>query len=132
MNFFADENIAERAVPLLRAFDNRGHTFVYLLEWFAKGTDDLDWLPVVVSWDPRPVILSGDGGILTDPKERPTLRRSGCSFVYFGRTWTNTPWEAYAYRLIRYWPDIRARVEALTRPTIVEVTINGRIHAQAV
>lgn len=132
MTFFLDENMPERATRLLRAFDDHGHSFAYLLEHFPTRTADVVWLPVVGAWSPRPVILSADSRILTTGDERTALRNCGCSFVYFGRGWGNTVWEPYAQRLVRYWPDIHARATALTRPTIIEVTINGRLHAQAV
>src|SRR2546425_28833 len=121
-----DENFVVHANALLRAFDHT-NTFIWLLDRFEKHTADLGWIPVVGTWDPKPIIVSADGEILVQAKERAALRHSGCTLIHLARGWTNTPWDAYAVKLITYWPEVRRRVRELKRPAVIEVTTTGHV-----
>ena len=84
MIFFTDENFPYRANRLLGAFDPDNEVRA-LLDYFHKGTPDVDWLRQIGKWPERPVIVGGDGRILRNDVELAALRECGSTFVYLSR-----------------------------------------------
>jgi hypothetical protein len=124
--FFTDENFIHKAALMLRAFDDR-HEIQPFLEQFERGTPDETWIPQIGARNTKPIIVSGDGRILTNAVQRQLLRESGCIYVHLVPGWTNTPWEMYAYRIVRYWPEVVRRCAAARQQTVLALRINGRI-----
>jgi hypothetical protein len=125
--FFTDENFIHRAALMLRVFDDQ-HEVQPFLEQFARGTPDESWIPLVGGRNPKPIIVSGDGRILTNGVQRQLLRESGCIYVHLLPGWTNTSWETYAYKIIKYWPDVVRRCAAARHQAIFALRLNGRIN----
>ncbi len=130
MIFFSDENFIRQANALLRAFDPRNE-YVALLDRLPRGTSDVDWLREVGAWDPKPVIVCGDGRVLTNRVERAALRATGCVFVHLAPGWTNTAWHPYAVALLKCWPDVLEMVERTKKPAIIDVTVRGKVSRRA-
>lgn len=42
------------------------------------------WIPLMGAMNPRPVIVSGDGRILTNRVERAALKDSQLTYIYLG------------------------------------------------
>jgi hypothetical protein len=122
--FFTDENFAHRANALLQAFDLQNEIRAFL-EYFPKGTPDLVWLPKVGEWTDKPIIVCGDGRILSNPVERAALRRTNSTFIYLASGWTNTPWNLLCLRLIKYWPDVVALAARTTQQAVIELSTRG-------
>ena len=126
MIFFTDENIAEPASDLLRVFD-RGNEIRKFLEHFPRGTPDVDWLTEIKAWSPKPFIVCADGRILKNAVERAALKSSGCTFIYLASGWTNIAWDTYAWKVIRYWPEVRACAQKTEAPAIIELSTSGHV-----
>jgi hypothetical protein len=124
--FFTDENFIHKAAQMLKAFDDR-HEVRPFMDCFARATPDEVWIPQVGAWDPKPVIVGGDGRILTNRVQRQLLRESGCIYVHLASGWTNTPWETYAWKLIKYWPVVLKRTIAARHQTVLVLRTTGVI-----
>jgi hypothetical protein len=118
--FLADENFIRQAARLLEVFDPQNEVR-HLTDCFETGTRDIEWIKAASEWEPRPVILGGDGRILRNKAERAALRTAHLSFVFLSSGWTNLPWSIFAWKIVKAWPDILASVERAGRPTIFEV-----------
>ena len=82
MHFFIDRNVPERLARMLGNYD-RAHTVIYHDDRFEKTTPDIQWLKEIVTWDPVPVVVSGDGRILQNPAELQVLRGLPLTFFLF-------------------------------------------------
>lgn len=83
MRFVTDENFPIDATALLKAFDKE-NDISSLLDHCGRGTADLVWIPLMGAMNPRPVIVSGDGRILTNRVERAALKDSQLTYIYLG------------------------------------------------
>ena len=126
MNFFADANISTRAVKLLEIFD-AANSIVHHDARFQRGTADIAWMSELARDNPKPVVLCGDGRILTNEAEKRALREADLSFVVFKSAWMRLEWEQLAWKLLKTWPSIVKSVSTVKRPSIFEVTINEKV-----
>lgn len=127
MIFFTDENFIHKAALMLRPFDDR-HRIQPFLEQFPRGTPDETWIPLVGARHPKPIIVSGDGRILTNNVQRQLLRESGCIYVHLLPGWTNTPWETYAWKIVKYWPEVIQRCAAAHPRTVLSLGTTGHMN----
>ena len=128
MTFFTDECFAYQANALLRAFDGTSR-IVALVDYYngRKRVPDLEWIRDVSAWPEKPIVLCGDGHILTRPGERQALREAELTFVHLARGWTNLPWNLYAVKIIRVWPSILEWAKDTESPAIIEVTCREKL-----
>lgn len=82
MIFFTDECFMYKANKLVEAFD-RENEIRPLLDHFPAGTPDVEWIPAIAAWDPKPVVVCGDGRILKNKVERQVLKDAGLDLYLF-------------------------------------------------
>ena len=82
MRFFADANFAVRAVRLLEAYGAENVTVEHLKDRFPTDKPDSEWLDAIGRWRKKPIVLSGDGRILSRKDELSALRTANMSFVH--------------------------------------------------
>ena len=128
MKFFTDENFMHPAALLLQAFDHNNE-IIPLVEYYKgrKGVPDTEWIGDVSQWDEKPIVVCGDGHILTRPIERKALVDAKLTFVHLARGWTNLEWNTFAYKIIRVWPAIRERSLSHVSPAVLEVTCQEKL-----
>ena len=80
MIFFTDECFMYKANKLVEAFD-RENEIRPLLDHFERGTPDITWIPAISVWNPKPVVICGDGRILKNKVERQVLKEAGLNFI---------------------------------------------------
>lgn len=122
--FFADESIPINLVRMLTIFD-RKNKIRGLQHSFPRGTPDTRWIRAIASWNPKPVIICGDGRITRNPVERAVLKEAGLTFVSFSESWMNLRWEVQAWKMIKVWPDVVRAVSKLKKPTIFRVAVTS-------
>jgi len=122
--FFADENFAPKAARMLNEF-SRENTVHHLTDHFEPGTADPVWLREIARWTERPVVLSADGRMLRNAVERRALQETNLTFVYLARGWVNTPWNQYAWKIVKAWPDILAQTQRVRAPTVFQVSVGN-------
>jgi hypothetical protein len=122
MIFFTDECFMYKANRLVEAFD-RENEIRPLLDHFDRGTPDVKWIPAIAAWNPKPVVVCGDGRILKNRVERQVLKEAGLTFICLASGWTNLPWPTFAWKIIKVWPAIVVCGTAI-KPTVFEVSPN--------
>jgi hypothetical protein len=120
VTFLADENFIEHAVRLLEAFDQENEVR-HLTDHFKKGTADAEWIGAIGAWDPKPVVIGGDGRILRNKAELAALRTADLSFVFLASGWTKLDWNTFAWKIVKAWPGIVENVQRAREPTVFEV-----------
>ena len=126
MIFFLDENFIPKVGLILRAYEDRNQIFLFT-DKFQKGTPDVNWIQNAGTWQPKPIIVGGDGRILRNDVERRILRESGCAYLYLSPGWTNTPVHPYAWKMLKFWPDVINHLHDLNRQAVVELSTNGKL-----
>ncbi len=124
MIFFADENIPPKAARILSIFDPKYQVRAYT-DYFEQGVPDVEWMQEVASWDDKPVVLGGDGRILTNKAEKQVLKECDLAFVFLKRGWTKLPWTEFAWKIIKAWPEIIKNVEQARYTMVFEVAVNS-------
>jgi hypothetical protein len=120
MIFFTDECFMYKANKLVEAFD-RDNVIKPPLDHFSAGTPDVEWIPAVAAWTPKPTIVCGDGRILRNKVERQVLKEAALTFICLSKGRTNLEWSVFAWKIIKVWPTIVISAQAI-KPTVFEVS----------
>lgn len=107
-----------RLVRILRIFAEDTCRFRALQEEFEKGTPDEDWIPVVATWTPKPVILGGDGRILKNPAQLLAIQAAQTHFVYLVESFVNLPWQEQILKVLKVWGQLCEVLSAAREPTV--------------
>jgi hypothetical protein len=126
LTFFTDENFIPKVGRIIRTYEDQNQVILFA-EKFARGTPDVKWIHNVGTWEPKPVIVGGDGRILRNKAELRVLRETGCIYVYLSPGWTNTPIHEYAWKMLKYWPEIVGCVQKCDRQSVVEISRVGKV-----
>jgi hypothetical protein len=126
LTFFTDENFIPKVGRIIRTYEDQNQVILFA-EKFARGTPDVKWIHNVGMWEPKPVIVGGDGRILRNKAELRVLRETGCNYVYLSPGWTNTPIHEYAWKMLKYWPEIVGCVQKCERQSVVEISRAGKV-----
>jgi hypothetical protein len=132
---FIHPNFPALAAFMLRALEKgRQQPLSLMMPTEIYGTNDgpNEWLACVKKWSEteRSTILTLDSGIKENAVTRASIRESGCNFLTFARRWQKTPWEEFAWRLVKYWPAVTGEViaaESSGQHCKLEVAISGRV-----
>lgn len=121
MTYFFDNCLAPGLAGALRALDE---DVVHLLTAYPANTPDDKWLPDVAS--KGQIIVSCDFRIYL--KQRPMLvaSKATCCF-FFSKTYPQLgKWEQ-AWRMMRYWPEIKRTAERAEPGQFFHVHLKGTI-----
>jgi hypothetical protein len=124
MRFFFDRNISRHLARMVAGSVGRYSDEVRAHDddRFAINTPDTVWLEALGRDDPPWAVVCGDGSILTRPEERAALEEPDLSFVCFERSWIKMSYEDQAWRLVKEWNKIAAKVRSAgDRPRIYKV-----------
>ena len=124
MIFLTDENISPYAARMLGSFDRKNDIKAHE-DCFEKGKPDIEWILDVANWEPKPIIVCGDGRILRKPSEQTALRNACLMFVYLASGWTNLSWEDFAWKIVKAWPAIVQNVKKTRKPSVFEVSVKS-------
>jgi len=104
---------------MLEAYDP-SHQVRAFVDCFAAGTPDTEWLPQLLTWEPKPIILCGDGRILRNEVECAALRECNTHFVFLGEGFTKVSFHEQAWKVLKVWPRIVDEVRRARFPTLWE------------
>lgn len=125
MNFLIDRSFPLRVMQCLAILEGRKHTFTYLDEHFPQDTIDTVWLKGVGSWNPKPIILSGDGKILSKRDEIQELMKQDLFFVTMYGNWLEHSIYEQMWKFVKAWPTILKELEHCKVPTVLRVVPSG-------
>jgi hypothetical protein len=123
MHFFFDRNVPVALARMLGHFD-RSHTIDYLDDKFAPTTSDTEWLTAIAVWEPRPVVVSGDGRILRNPAELQVLKGLPLTFFLYAEGWSQLPWSDRAWKAVKVWPAVVAAASP-RQPTVFKIPVSA-------
>jgi len=121
MKFIFDKNFPINATRILDIFD-RQNEMRHCTDLFERGTADTVWLREISGMDNKSIVLSHDGRILRNKVERNVLSECKLSFVYLTKTWAQTPWNDFVWKITRIWPNIVKDVSRIRTPKVFQVT----------
>ena len=121
MIFITDENISDRLARMLDLFDQDNEIHP-LSDYHDKGTEDIVWMKSLSEWEESPVIVGGDGRILKNNAEKKIFKESNFTYFLLKSGWLHLPWEVFAYKMIKVWPDIVKNISRATYPMLFEVS----------
>lgn len=124
MKFFTDENISEHLARMIACFDRANDICIHC-DHFEKGTRDDVWVPRIAAWEPKPVVVLGDGRLLRNPGLKLIAKESQFSYVVMGESFMRTAWTDQAWKLVKVWPDVVKATQHVRRPTIFDVKISS-------
>jgi len=104
---------------MLEAYDP-SHQVRAFVDSFAPGTPDVEWIPALLTWEPKPVILCGDGRILRNTAECAALRECDTHFVFLGEGFTRASFHEQAWKILKVWPKIVDEVRRTRSATLWE------------
>lgn len=116
MNFFVDRNISMSLARMLAIYSEGEHEVRHLDQddRFCDTTEDVEWITSIGAADPPWIALSADLAIMRRDAERKALEEANLTFFGFDRQWLKLRFPEQAWRLVKAWPDIVARAEAIT------------------
>jgi hypothetical protein len=130
VNFFFDRNFPLPLAKMIAIYaahygehgvEHHDHS----VHGFQPDTPDVEWIRVLADQDPRPVVISGDLGILKRAAELEALREAELSFfVLAGRFLQRSPHEA-TVQFLRVWPRMVEEAAKARRPQIWEVPVSS-------
>ena len=127
MRIVFDENLSPRFAEILSlCYKNVDATSVKRMG--MTGSKDITLLETLASQRPLPVFVGSDVNITRRGDERKALRESQVNYILFDSNLFDMKFPEQAWRLIKLWPDIIARVNEKDQPTVMLVNLaNGRM-----
>lgn len=111
MKFLIDNCLSQRLAKAIDALD-QDHTIAHLKDEFPENADDPVWLETLPQRGYNAVV---GGDLFRDPPAQAALLRSGLTVFMLAKGWVNIPLWEQAWKLVRWWPEIRqqaVRIEA--------------------
>ena len=128
MRFFFDANFPIGLARAVREVSgNHRHEVIPHDLWFPEGTKDPRWIREVASREPKPFVVGGDGAILKRPAEAAALKESGLTYFILADRFPSLPIYEQASKFFKAWPGILSEATQLRRPTIFEISVNGKV-----
>lgn len=134
LDFFADENFSKYIAQILAIYaedhvcENKKRFHCTFHEnRFPKGTPDETWIPEAAKMNPKPVILGGDGRILTNPVRLACLKDSGLHFVCLVEGYTNLSFSLQVQKVLKAWDEVCQTIADAGAPSIFEISQNSRV-----
>ena len=110
------ENFPDGIANIIRHFEfqRAGESILkFPQEEYGNDLKPGEWLECVgkQAKSQRPFILTMDSGIKGNALTIDEMKRTGCSFVVFVKAWSTEPFDSFAWRAIKIWPDVVQQVQ---------------------
>jgi hypothetical protein len=135
LKFIKHENFPDGIANLIRHFEfqRQGESILEFPQ--ALYGDDIkpgEWLECIGNQAKahRPFILTLDSGIKGNALTLEEMRSTGCSFVVFLKAWSKEPFDSFAWRAIKIWPEVvqrAANAHAAARQCRIDVPRKGAV-----
>jgi hypothetical protein len=98
----------------------------HLKDKFLPETPDVDWIKKL-SKEGDWFIVTKDNQIRKRTHERKAWLESNIPIVFLEKSWIKINFWGMAWRLIKYWPDLKEKIMKLRKNGSLSLTINGTI-----
>lgn len=103
-----------------------GIQVMHLSEKFNPETTDIEWIETL-SKEGDWFVITRDNQIKKRPHEIRAWSESNLPIVFLQRSWMNFDFWNISWRIIKYWPDIKKRIEYAKKNESISLPINGTI-----
>jgi hypothetical protein len=105
---------------------DEGIPVIHLKEKFPPDTPDIDWIKKLTEeggW----FVVTKDNQIRKKPHERKVWQEAHIPIVFLQKSWTNNDLWDMAWKIIKYWPNLKESIEHNRGAESLELSINGKI-----
>jgi hypothetical protein len=104
-----------------------GMSVIHLSDQFPSNTPDIEWIHQL-SKEGGWFVITRDNQIKKKPHEIKAWQEANLPIVFLQKSWMNFDFWNIAWRIIRYWPDIKGNMSKLQNYGSIILTINGKIN----
>ena len=127
MKCLFDNNLSPKLARTLKFLEgDDGIPVVHLKEKFLSDTPDIEWIKKL-NQEGGWFIITKDTHIRKRPHERKVWQESNIPIVFLSGAWTKIDFWSIAWRLIKYWPNLKENIKRCRKNESLDLTINGKI-----
>jgi len=127
MKCLFDNNMPPKLAKTLSFLEgDDGITVEHLKEKFPPDTPDVEWIEKL-SKEGEWFIITRDNQIRKKSHEIKAWQESHIPIVFLQKSWINRNLWEMAWRLIKYWPELKESVNRNRKNESFQLTINGTI-----
>ena len=127
MKCLFDNNLPSKLARTLNFLEgDEGISVEHIKEKFSASTPDVDWIKTLANegdW----FIITKDNQIRKKPHERKAWQESHIPIVFLHKTWMAHAFWEIAWRLIRYWPELKKTINENKKIESFELSVKGNI-----
>jgi PIN like domain len=127
LRFFADENFSANLANMLAIFSEGACSFELHGECFQRGDSDEHILGTLKLREPKPIVLCGDGKILTNPARLAALKDADLHFVVLADGYVNLKWRDQVIHVFKAWGELCDTITKQHHPTIFRIRVNSKV-----
>jgi hypothetical protein len=127
MKCLFDTNMPAKLAKTLNFLEGDDGIIVkHLNELFSPDTPDINWIEKL-SKEGEWFVITKDNQIRKKPHERKAWQESNIPIVFLPKSWGKCSFWEMAWKLIRYWPELKDNINYNKMNKSFELSINGKI-----
>ena len=127
MKCLFDNNLPPKLSKTLDYLEGKeGISVEHIKDKFPPETSDIGWIRQLAKegdW----FIVTKDNQIRKKPHERKAWKESNIPIVFLQKTWMNHDFWEIAWRLIKYWPELKNTITNNRKSESFEISVKGKI-----
>jgi len=129
MKCLFDNNMPPKLAKTLNFLEgDDGITVEHLKEKFLPNTPDIEWI-TKLSKEGKWFIITQDNQIRKRSLEKKAWQESHIPIIFLQKSWIKLNLWEMAWRLIKYWPELKETVTRNRKNESFQLTINGKVTA---
>jgi len=129
MKCLFDNNMPPKLAKTLNFLEgDDGITVEHLKEKFPPNTPDIEWI-TKLSKEGKWFIITQDNQIRKRSLEKKAWRESHIPIIFLQKSWIKLNLWEMAWRLIKYWPELKENINLNRKNESFQLTINGKVTA---
>jgi len=129
MKCLFDNNMPPKLAKTLNFLEgDDGMTVEHLKEKFPPNTPDIEWI-TKLSKEGKWFIITQDNQIRKRSPEKKAWQESHIPIIFLQKSWIKLNLWEMAWRLIKYWPELKENINLNRKNESFQLTINGKVTA---
>jgi len=129
MKCLFDNNMPPKLAKTLNFLEgDDGITVEHLKEKFPPNTPDIEWI-TKLSKEGKWFIITQDNQIRKRSLEKKAWQESHIPIIFLQKSWIKLNLWEMAWRLIKYWPELKENISLNRKNESFQLTINGKVTA---
>jgi predicted nuclease of predicted toxin-antitoxin system len=129
MKCLFDNNMPPKLAKTLNFLEgDEGITVEHLKEMFPPDTPDIEWIKKLAK-EGKWFIITQDNQIRKRTHEKKAWQESHISIIFLQKSWIRLNLWEMAWRLIKYWPELKEALARSRKNESFQLSINGKITA---